>query len=443
MTPLDRMPPHSVEAEESVIGSILIDPQAIDRVRSIITPADFYIVKNGWVYAAALALRERRDPIDFVTITRELANRAQLDELGGPAYISQLINCVPTAIHAEGYAAIVKTAAQRRGLLAGASEAARRAYAEDEAIDDQINQSIAELRALQSRGLQRARTAAEAALAYHDKVRDWSQHPTQPGEVRGLSFGFETTLDFTGGYDPGDLVVLAGRPSMGKSALGFEIAYNVARAGKRAAIFSLEMSQDQVIERLAGGLSGIERKTVRTGALSEEGWQRYTDALTDMGDLDLHIHDAANMTTAQITTSALELMPDLIVIDHLGRIGDTAQKNEIEAKRIGRITKALKTLAKESGAIVLLLVQLNRGVESRQDKRPTLGDLRDSGEIEEDADNVIMIYRDEYYNPETADRHVAEIIPRKLRNGDTEEGAELKFIKHLAWFTRLDPPLNG
>jgi replicative DNA helicase len=231
---------------------------------------------------------------------------------------------------------------------------------------------------------------------------------------------------------------------MGKSALGFQIAYNVALSGKRAIIFSLEMTQDQVIERLAGGLSKIGRRQVREGKMPEDAWLRYSESLVDVGDLDLYIHDAASMTTSAIAAITLEHMPALIVIDHLGRIGDqSAQKNEIEAKRIGRITKALKTLAKESGAVVLLLVQLNRSVESRNDKRPTLADLRDSGEIEEDADNVLVIYRDDYYNPDTVNKHVAEIIPRKLRNGDTDEGAELKFEKQFAWFSRLDPSLSS
>jgi replicative DNA helicase len=440
--PIDRLPPQSLEAEESTLGSILLDPIAIERVRPLISPDDFYIIKHQWVYAAALALYERRAPIDALTLQREIEARGQINELGGPAFLTYLMTVVPTALHAEGYAQIVKATARRRGLLRAAGEAARRAYEEDGSIDDQINQTISELRELQTRGLHKAVSIHDAVSTYHERAREWRQNPLKPGEVRGLSFGFNNRLDFTSGYDPGDLVVLAGRPAMGKSALGFQVAYNVALSGKRAIIFSLEMTQDQVVERLAGGLSKIDRKQVRDGRLTEAAWQRYTAALARIRELDLHIHDAANMTTSALAAITLELMPALVVIDHLGRISDpAAQKNELEAKRIGRITKALKTLAKESGTVVLVLVQLNRAVEARLDKRPTLADLRDSGEIEEDADDVLAIYRDDYYNSDTANKQVAEIIPRKLRNGDTDEGAELKFEKQVAWFSQLDPAL--
>jgi replicative DNA helicase len=277
MTPIDRMPPHSIESEEAVLGSILIDPDALYRVGGLLGSADFYIVKHQWIWDAALALHQRREPIDFVTITRELAACNQLDELGGPAYISHLINVVPTAIHAAGYGRLVADAARRRRMLAAASEIAQLAY--DESIDLDEARDRAE-QALFAVGQQRDANDLEPILdiirAYYDRIEYLYEHS---GEPIGIPTGFLDLDKLLGGLQKSDLIVIAARPGVGKTSLMLNIALNAARRfHQRVAVFSLEMSKEQIVQRLVSGESGIDSMRLRRGNLYEADWPRFIES---------------------------------------------------------------------------------------------------------------------------------------------------------------------
>ena len=269
--PIDRMPPHSVEAEEAVLGSILIDPEALFRVSEFLKGEDFYIIKNQWVWEACRTLHERREPIDFITLTRELATRNQIDELGGPAYISQLINIVPTAIHAEGYGRIVERAANRRRLLHAASEIAQLVY--DESSDDDIVNDRAEqliLGARRSRGARNTRPIAQVIKDYYERIEYLYEHR---GEPLGVPTGFIDLDKQLGGLQKSDLIVVAARPGLGKTSLLLNIALNASqRFHQRIAVFSLEMSGEQVCERLIAQQSGIDSQRLRFGHLTDDDW---------------------------------------------------------------------------------------------------------------------------------------------------------------------------
>ena len=435
MTPLDRMPPHSIESEEAVLGSILIDPDAIYRVGAFLTDVDFYIVKHQWVWAAALALQQRREPIDFVTITRELATAGQLDELGGPAYISHLINVVPTAIHAEGYGRIVERAAMRRRMLTAASEIATLAY--DEALDIAEARDRAE-QALFAVGQQRDANDLQPILdiirAYYDRIEYLYEHRDEP---LGIPTGFLDVDKLLGGLQKSDLIVVAARPGCGKTSLLLNIALNAARRfHQRVAIFSLEMSKEQIVQRLVSSESGIDSMRLRRGNLYEADWPLFIESSNALGETSIHIDDTPSISALQLRTKARRLHAehglDLIVIDYLQLMtGDTRTENRVQ--EISYLSRSLKALARELHVPVLVASQLSRAVEQRQDKRPILSDLRDSGSIEQDSDIVGFIYRDDMYDEASESKNLAELIIAKHRNGPTGT-VSLHFQRNLTQF---------
>lgn len=433
-----RVAPHSVDAEESVLGAILIDPEALDRVGGLVRSDDFYIVKNGWVYSAFVDLRKRGLPIDFLTVCNELEARGQLAEVGGAAFISHLINVVPTAIHAEGYAVIMDGNARRRALLEAASEIAQLAYDEKR---DATDAEAEALRILSGKVRDNGRmlTAEQAAGELYDLVTTWASDPLKPGQVRGLAMGYRALDKALGGLDPDTLTVLAGRPGMGKSALAFCVAENVARSGRPVAIFSLEMSRRAVLARLACGRARVNWQEVKRGLSDDDKLSNLTQHISELSTLPFFVNDESGMTVAQVRAQVARLCArdrlGLVALDHIGLLGD---KDENEVRRIGNITWGLKRIAKDFLVPVLALSQLNRAVEGRDDKRPTLGDLRDSGHIEQNADNVLMIYREAYYNPETTEPTKTEIIIRKAREGEANISANLAFMAEYGRFYDLD-----
>lgn len=432
-----RLPPHSLEAEEAVLGSILIDPVTLDYASAHIgAPGDFYLVKHQWIWEAMLALHKRHDPIDFVTMCEELDRREQLAEIGGQAYISHLINGVPTAIHAEGYARIVANTARRRNLLKAASDVAQLAYAEERDIDEIEADALRAVFHVQ-RGNGKMHTASHVAGEVFDLVLAWAESPLKPGQVRGLSAGFHALDAALGGLEQETLTILAGRPGMGKSALGFNIAENVARRGKHVAIFSLEMSRKKVMARLACGRARVNWLHVQQGTTPDADLTRLMEAIGALGELPLHISDATDLTTAQVRAEVARLHVrsplSLVVLDHIGLLAD---KDDNEVRKMGAITWALKRIAKDLGVPVLALAQLNRGVELRADKRPVLADLRESGRIEENADVVLMMYREKYYDPTANDE--IEAIVRKNRDGENNVTAHLRFVEEYARFYDME-----
>ena len=432
---IDRMPPHSIEAEEAVLGSVLIDPEAIYRVSSFLKADDFYIVKNQWVWTASLALHERREPIDFVTITRELATRNQLDELGGPAYISHLINVVPTAIHAEGYGHIVERTALRRRLLSAASDIAQLAYEESDEIDKTIDAAEQALFGVSQRRISRDMVPiSEAIRNYFDHIEYLYEHR---GEPLGVPTGFLDLDKMLGGLQKSDLIIIAARPGVGKTSLMLSIALNAARKfHERVAIFSLEMSNEQIVQRLVSGETGIDSQRLRLGELRDEEWELFVQATNALSDAAIHMDDTPSISALQLRTKARRLHAeyglDLIIIDYLQLMsGESRSENRVQ--EISYLSRALKGLARELNVPVLVASQLSRAVEQRSDKRPVLSDLRESGSIEQDADIVMFIYRDDVYDEASERKNVAELIIAKHRNGPTGT-VELYFQRNLTQF---------
>ena len=419
-TPLDRLPPHSVESEEAVLGSILIDPEALDRV-SFLADSDFYIIKHQWAWAASLALRDRRQPLDAVTLRRELETRGQLDEIGGPAYLTYLMTVVPTAIHAEGYATLVAQAANRRRLLAAASDIAQLAYDESTA-DDQVNDRAEQVifKARRTAGARAIKPLAQTVVEYFNRIEYLYEHR---GEPLGVPTGLIDLDKMLGGLQKSDLIVVAARPGVGKTSLELNIALAAAhRFHQRTLVFSLEMSYEQVTERLVAQTSEINSQSLRFGQLTDADWPSLVQATSTLGEVPVWIDDTAGLSVGQVRAKARRFQAehglDLIVIDYL-QLMTSERRSENRNQEISAISQGLKNLARELNVPVLVASQLSRAVEQRTDKRPMLSDLRDSGAIEQDSDVIIFIYREDVYNPESERHNIAELIVAKQRKGPT------------------------
>jgi replicative DNA helicase len=433
-----RMAPHNVEAEESVLGSVLIDPEAIFRVSPFLRADDFFIVKNGWVWDAFLKLHERREPIDFVTVCNEMEARGQLAEVGGPAYISHLINVVPTAIHAEGYGRIVERASLRRKLLGAASDIAQLAYEESEDVDEVIDRAEQALFGVSERRIARELVpVSDVVRSYYDRIQYLYEHR---GEPLGIPTGFLDLDKLLGGLQRSDLIIVAARPGVGKTSLLLSMALNAARKHhQRVAAFSLEMSSEQIVQRLISQETGIDSQRLRLGEVQEDEWDRFVKAASDLSDTLLYVDDTPSISVLQLRTKARRLHAehglDLVMVDYLQLMtGDVRSENRVQ--EISYISRGLKALARELNVPVIAASQLSRAVEQRSDKHPVLSDLRESGSIEQDADVVMFIYRDEMYDQQTERKNVAEIIVAKHRNGPTGQ-VELFFRNNLAQFANV------
>ena len=430
----DRMVPHSVEAEESLLGSLLIDPEAIYRVLAFVRSEDYYLQKHSWVHEVILALHERREPIDFVTVCDELERRGQLTDIGGAAFVTHLINSVPSAINIDGYGHIVEQAALRRRLITAASQIAQLAYQEADDVDETVDQAEQVLFGISHRRITRNLVPIQEIIGpYSARIEYLYDHQDEPV---GVPTGYVDLDRVLGGLQRSDLIFIAARPSVGKTALCLSVARNAARHGKHVAIFSLEMSGDQVVQRLISNETGIDSQRLRLGRLEDHEWPLFHQATGRMADLPIFIDDTPSISTMQLRTKARRLDSefglDLVVIDYLQlMVGDTRSENRVQ--EVSGISRGLKGLARELNVPVVAASQLSRAVEQRTDKRPVLADLRESGSLEQDADVVMFIYRDELYNPETEHQHIAEIIISKHRNGPTG-AVQLFFQNRLAQF---------
>jgi len=436
---IERLPPQNIEAEEAILGALLIDPDAIIRVATIIKPDDFYREKHGWIYDAALNLHERREPIDFLTICDELERRGQLNEIGGAAFITTLINAVPTSIHAEHYARIVERTATRRRLIDAAGQIAALAYQEVDDVEEVVDQSEQILFGVSQRRIARDLVPIKQILSeYYDRIEYLTRHR---GEMIGIPTGFADIDKLLGGLQRSDMIILAARPSVGKTSLALSIAHNAAKKfGQRVAFFSLEMSNEQVVQRLISAETGIDSQRLRRGEIAEDEWGRFMKATSDLAETYFFVDDTPGISALELRTKARRLHAevgiDLMVVDYLQLMrGDWRVENRVQ--EISAISRALKGLARELNVPLLAISQLSRGVESRTDKRPILSDLRESGALEQDADVVIFIYRDELYNENTERKNIADIIVAKHRHGPTGTVA-LYFKKELAQFREAE-----
>lgn len=436
----DRLPPQNIEAEQSVLGSLLIDPDAILKVSTFLRPEDFYRETHQRIYSAILQLHERRMPADFITVVDELERQGQLDFVGGAAYITSLINMVPTSIHVEHYARIVERAAIMRRLITAAGQIAALAYEERDDVDAVIDEAERILFEVSQRRVSRSLVPiSEIIKSYYDRIEFLVEHRDQ---TLGVPTGFADLDRLLGGLQPSDLIIIAARPSMGKTSLAVSIAMNAAlKHNAVVAIFTLEMAAEQLVQRMISGQTGIDSQRLRLGRIEDIEWEKFTHASGVLSEAAIFVDDTPSPSPMEIRTKARRLAAeydlDLIIVDYLQlmQAGDRRVENRVQ--EISYISRSLKSLARELKVPVVALSQLSRAVEARQDKIPQLADLRESGSIEQDADVVMFIYRDEMYNPDTDRAHIADIIVAKHRNGPTAR-VSLRFEPSLTQFQDLD-----
>lgn len=429
------MVPHSREAEEAVIGAVLINPEAYYDVAQFLLVDDFYIHRNQWIWKAFVALHDRNEAIDFVTVTEELDQMGHLADIGGAAYITKLINNVPSSLHAEAYGHRVEETAIRRRMITAANQIAKLAYEENLSLDTVMDNSEKAVFNVSERRLTRDLQPIRAVLSdYFDRIEELSQ---KDDALVGVPTGFFDIDKMLGGLQPSDLLIIAGRPGMGKTGFLLSALKNAALIHKKhVAVFSLEMSNEQLVQRLIAQETGINSTRLRAGKLTPDEWLLFTQAVEVLADTHIFLDDTPALTPLQLRTKCrrlhLEYKLDLVVVDYMQLMtGDLRSNNRVQ--EVSDISRNMKILARELNVPVLAAAQLSRAVEQRSDKRPVLSDLRESGSLEQDADIVMFIYRPEVYEEDTALQNLAEIIIAKHRNGPTGD-VQLIFRKNLAKF---------
>ncbi|MBD2444802.1 replicative DNA helicase [Dolichospermum sp. FACHB-1091] len=416
----NRLPPQNIEAEEEILGGILLDPEAIGRVSDRLVPEAFYISAHTIIYKAALRLHTQQKPTDLLSITNWLTDNDQLTRIGGRNKLATLVDRTVSAVNIDALAGLVMEKYLRRQLIKAGNEIVHLGYETETELPivlDQAEQKVFNV----------TQEKPQSGLVH---IGDTLINTFQDIETRhqgialpGIPCGFYDLDGMTSGFQRSDLIIVAGRPSMGKTAFCLNLAHNIAAGYKLpVAVFSLEMSKEQLVQRLLASEAGIESSYLRSGRISQTQWEPLSRAIDKLSETPMFIDDTANITVTQIRSQARRLQAEqngnlgLIVIDYL-QLMEGAGDNRVQ--ELSRITRSLKGLARELSVPVLALSQLSRGVEARTNKRPMLSDLRESGSIEQDADIVMMLYRDEYYSPDTPDRGIAEVIIAKHRNGPT------------------------
>lgn len=428
--------PHSREAEEAVIGAVLINPEAYYDVAQFLQADDFYIHRNQWVWNAFTRLHERRVPIDFLTVTEELEQLGHLAEIGGPAYLTAIIQQVPTSLHAEAYAHIIEESSIRRRMLSAANEVAKLAYNQANSVDTVIDEAEKAIFGISERRTRHDLQPIQVVISeYYERIDQLSRRGS---ELYGVPTGLTDLDRLLGGLQKSDLLIIAGRPGMGKTGFLLSVAKNAAQKHKKhVAIFSLEMSNEQLVQRLVAQETGIDTQRLRTGQLNEDEWPLFTHALEVLSDTHIFLDDTPAITPLQLRTKCrrlhLEYQLDLVIVDYLQLMsGDTRTDNRVQ--EVSYISRNMKVLARELNVPVLCAAQLSRAVEQRADKMPQLSDLRESGSLEQDADVVMFIHRPDALDKDTIKQNIADIIVAKHRNGPTHPGIELVFLSNLARF---------
>lgn len=441
-----RVPPHSVEAEQSVLGGLLLDNLAWDRAADLLTESDFYRHEHRLVYSAIAALVSQSKPADVITVFEQLQSLGKADEAGGLAYLNAMAQSVPSAANMRRYAEIVRERSILRKLIAASDDIATSAFnPQGRAVSTILDESetlifkIGEEGSRQKQGFQ---SIDKLVVSLIDRVQEL--HDNGAEEVTGVRSGFSDLDRQTAGLQKGDLIVLAARPSMGKTAFALNIAENVAvHEGLPVLVFSMEMGASQLALRLVGSLGRINQQNLRTGRLDKEEWERLPEAVEKLQQVQMFIDETPALNSAELRARSRRMARQfgqlgLIVIDYLQLMSGSGGGDENRATELGEISRGLKALAKELQCPVIALSQLNRSVETRNDKRPMMSDLRESGAIEQDADVIMFIYRDDYYNKESKEPGVSEIIVAKQRNGPVGT-VKLAFLKPLTRFENLAP----
>ncbi len=433
--------PHNREAEEAVLGSVLVNTEVYYDLAHFLSADDFFLHRNQWIREAFTRLQEQRQPIDLLTVGEQLDSQGRLVEVGGHAYLTGLINNVPSSIHAEAYGHMVEEAATRRRLLEAANRIARLAHQSDTLLEDVVNEAEKAVFGVSEQRLPHQLQPIRQVLSeYYDRIDYLARHKD---ETIGVPTGFIDLDRLLGGMQPSDLLIIAGRPGQGKSGFCISVAKNASQLHKQhVAMFSLEMSNEQLVQRLVAQETGINSQKLRLGQIQDEEWPLFTQAVSALGETHIYLDDTPSISPLQLRTKCrrlhMEVGLDLIIIDYLQLMtGDTRMDNRVQ--EVSYISRNLKALARELNVPVLAAAQLSRAVEQRSDKHPLLSDLRESGSLEQDADIVMFIYRPDQYETDTLKQNIAEIIVAKHRNGPVGS-IELVFRESLAKFENAAAP---
>jgi len=427
--------PYDRQAEEAVLGSILVNPKVYYDVAHFLSADDFFLHRNRWIWEAFIGLHEQRLPIDILIVSEELDRQGRLEEVGGPAYLTALINNVPSSLHAVAYGHVVEETATRRRLLEAANQIARLAFQSGTPVEDVVNDAEKAVFGVSERRLtHQLRPIKQVMSEYYDRIDYLARHRDQ---MIGVPTGFIDLDRLLGGMQPSDLLIIAGRPGQGKSGFCISVAKNASQLHKKhVALFSLEMSNEQLVQRLVAQETGIDSQRLRLANLHDDEWPIFTQAVSVLSDTHIYLDDTPSITPLQLHTKCrrlhMEVGLDLIIVDYLQLMtGDTRMENRVQ--EVSYISRNLKALARELKVPLLAAAQLSRAVESRRPPRPILSDLRESGSLEQDSDVVMFIYRPDQYEEDTLYVNTADIIVAKHRNGPVGK-VELVFRKNLAKF---------
>lgn len=435
------IPPHNSDAEASLLGSILIDEDAMTKIADKISANDFYEKRHQEIYEAMLSLYEKRKPIDLLTLSDKLRGDANLEEVGGATYLTELTNTVPSSAHVEHYADIVRTKSVRRRLIKASEEMAKLGYTDNKPLPEMLEEAESNLFSVSQTFVKQDLVSLEHILSESfDRLDELHKDRSK---IRGLPTGFRDVDNLLAGLQASDLIILAARPSMGKSTLAMNIAHHVATKEKQSVlVFSLEMSKEQLVDRLLAAEAGIDSWDIRTGNLSDNDFEKLGHAMGALSEAPIYIDDTPSISVMEMRTKARREQHSrplgLIIVDYLQLMTSNIRSySDNRVQEVSEISRGLKGIARELNVPVIALSQLSRSVESRNPPVPQLSDLRESGSIEQDADVVAFIYREEWYDPETDRQHITDLFIKKHRNGPTGS-VELFFHPETLQFRTID-----
>lgn len=436
----DRIPPQNIEAEQAVLGAIFLEPSSLTVTSEVLIPEDFYRSAHQKIFNVMLKLNDEGKAVDLITVTEDLAATKSLEEVGGVTYLGELAGSVPTAANVEYYARIVEEKLLLRRLIRTATNIAQEGYSREDEVDELLGEAEKNIMAVaQRKNSGSFENIKDVLVRTYDNIEVLAN---RKGDVTGIPTGFAELDRMTAGFQRNDLIIVAARPSVGKTAFALNIAQNVAtKTDENVAIFSLEMGAEQLVMRMLCAEGNINAQNLRTGALTDEDWRKLTMAMGSLSNAGIYIDDTPGVRIGEIRAKSRRLKQEhglgMIMIDYLQLIQGNGRSGENRQQEVSEISRSLKALARELEVPVIALSQLSRGVEQRQDKRPMMSDIRESGSIEQDADIVAFLYRDDYYDKESENKNIIEIIIAKQRNGPVGT-VSLAFVKEYNKFVNLE-----
>ncbi len=436
----DRIPPQNIEAEQAVLGAIFLEPASLTMATEVLIPEDFYRAAHQKIFKVMISLSDKGEPVDLITVTSELADAKMLEEVGGVSYLSDIANSVPTASNIEYYARIIEEKSILRRLIRTATTIAQDGFSREDEVDALLNEAEKNIMEVARRKNAGAfKNIKDVLVETYENIE--TLH-TRVGDVTGIPTGFLELDKMTAGFQRNDLIIVAARPSVGKTAFALNIAQNVAtKTDENVAIFSLEMGAEQLVMRMLCAEGNINAQALRTGSLTADDWGKLTMAMGSLSNSGIFIDDTPGIKINDIRSKCRRLKQEsglgMVLIDYLQLIQGSGTSKDNRQQEVSEISRSLKELARELKVPVIALSQLSRGVEQRQDKRPMMSDIRESGSIEQDADIVAFLYRDDYYDKESENKNIIEIIIAKQRNGPVGT-VSLAFVKEYNKFVNLE-----